>query len=142
MEMMDIVAQKTPSEDDVNVARSFLTKILRSSMRRNQPISRPHSWHSTKFNENQSETAKPQAPPTQVWHTIHDASSSSDLSSSWDQTPPLRVSDQFSSHGSMDSLDQPPPLWPAFPPNQQHGGASGGQARLGIQLLPHQLWDA
>ncbi|KAK5931454.1 hypothetical protein CgunFtcFv8_027599 [Champsocephalus gunnari] len=93
MEMMDIVAQKTPSEDDVNVARSFLTKILRSSMRRNQPISRPHSWHSTKFNENQSETAKPQAPPTQVWHTIHDASSSSDLSSSWDQTPPLRVSD-------------------------------------------------
>ncbi|KAI4796802.1 hypothetical protein KUCAC02_026748 [Chaenocephalus aceratus] len=72
-------------------------------MRRNQPISRPHSWHSTKFNENQSETAKPQAPPTQVWHTIHDASSSSDLSSSWDQTPPLRVCMEEHLGGKRDS---------------------------------------
>ncbi|KAK1896438.1 Protein Shroom2 [Dissostichus eleginoides] len=128
MKMMDIVAQKTPSEDDVNVARSFLTKILRSSMRRNQPISRPHSWHSTKFNENQSETAKPQAPPTQVWHTINDASSSSDLSSGWDQTPPLRVSDQFSSHGSMDSLDQvPPPSGPLSPPTSSMEEHLGGK---------------
>lgn len=30
---MDIVSQKMPSENDVHVARSFLTKILRSSMR-------------------------------------------------------------------------------------------------------------
>lgn len=33
MKMVDIVAQKMPSENDVLVARSFLTKILRSSMR-------------------------------------------------------------------------------------------------------------
>lgn len=33
MKMVDIVAQKMPSENDVHVARSFLTKILRSSMR-------------------------------------------------------------------------------------------------------------
>ncbi len=31
--MVDIVAQKMPSESDVHMARSFLTKILRSSMR-------------------------------------------------------------------------------------------------------------
>lgn len=33
MKMVDIVAQKMPSESDVHMARSFLTKILRSSMR-------------------------------------------------------------------------------------------------------------
>ncbi|MBN3303073.1 SHRM2 protein, partial [Amia calva] len=106
MKMVDIVAQKMPSESDVHVARSFLTKILRSSMRRNEPASRPHSWHSTKFTESQSEAAKTQVTPTTVWHTRYDASSSShDLSSSWDQTNLRRVSDQFSSLGSMDSLE-------------------------------------
>ncbi|XP_065812208.1 protein Shroom2 isoform X2 [Labrus bergylta] len=114
MKMVDIVTQKMPSENDVHVARSFLTKILRSSMRRNEPISRPHSWHSTKFNENQSETAKTQSPPTKVWHTRYDASSSStDLSSGWEQTNLRRVSDQFSSLGSMDSLEHVPHQYPA-----------------------------
>ncbi|XP_061593887.1 protein Shroom2 isoform X3 [Cololabis saira] len=105
LKMVDIVGHKMPSENDVHVARSFLTKILRSSMRRNEPISRPHSWHSTKFNENQSETGKTQSPPTAVWHTRYDASSSTtDLSGGWEQTNLCRVSDQFSSLGSMDSL--------------------------------------
>uniref|UniRef100_UPI003AAB4C3B protein Shroom2 n=1 Tax=Centroberyx gerrardi TaxID=166262 RepID=UPI003AAB4C3B len=122
MKMVDIVAQKMPSENDVHVARSFLTKILRSSMRknrfkgRNEPISRPHSWHSTKFNESQSETAKTQSPPTPVWHTRYDASSSStDLSSGWEQTNLRRVSDQFSSLGSMDSLEH---VSHPYPPGQ------------------------
>ncbi|KAM7410446.1 hypothetical protein PAMA_001742 [Pampus argenteus] len=82
--------------------------------RRNEPISRPHSWHSTKFNESQSETAKMQSPPTPVWHTRYDASSSStDLSSGWEQTNLRRVSDQFSSLGSMDSLEHVPHPYPA-----------------------------
>ncbi|XP_061635008.1 protein Shroom2 isoform X3 [Phyllopteryx taeniolatus] len=111
MKMVDIVAHKMPSENDVHVARSFLTKILRSSMRRSEPISRPHSWHSTKFNEGQSESAKtqPSPPSAVVWHTSYDASSSStDLSSGWEQTNLCRVSDQFSSLGSMDSLEHVP----------------------------------
>ncbi|PWA14420.1 hypothetical protein CCH79_00011143 [Gambusia affinis] len=95
--MVDIVAQKMPSENDVHVARSFLTKILRSSMRRSEPISRPHSWHSTKFNESQSEAGRRQSPPTTVWHPRYDAS--------WEQTNLRRVSDQFSSLGSVDSLE-------------------------------------
>ncbi|XP_019904799.3 protein Shroom2 isoform X3 [Esox lucius] len=102
MRMVDIVASgKMPSETDVHVARSFLTKILRSSMRKNEPVSRPHSWHATKFNEIQSETVKTQS------SLRYDASSSStDLSSGgWDQTNLRRGSDQFSSLGSMDSLD-------------------------------------
>ncbi|XP_014880605.1 protein Shroom2 isoform X1 [Poecilia latipinna] len=114
LKMVDIVAQKMPSENDVHVARSFLTKILRSSMRkngfqgRNEPISRPHSWHSTKFNESQSEAGRRQSPPTTVWHPRYHASSSSsttDLASGWEQTNLRRVSDQFSSLGSMDSLE-------------------------------------
>ncbi|TKS74858.1 Protein Shroom2 [Collichthys lucidus] len=114
MKMVDIVTQKMPSENDVHVARSFLTKILRSSMRRNEPISRPHSWHSTKFNESQSETAKTQSPPTPVWQTRYDASSSStDLSSGWEQTNLRRASDQFSSLGSMDSLEHVSHQYPA-----------------------------
>ncbi|XP_061680274.1 protein Shroom2 isoform X2 [Syngnathoides biaculeatus] len=111
MKMVDIVAHKMPSENDVHVARSFLTKILRSSMRRSEPISRPHSWHATKFTEGQSESAKtqPSPPSAGVWHTSYDASSSStDLSSGWEQTNLCRVSDQFSSLGSMDSLEHVP----------------------------------
>ncbi|XP_023284671.1 protein Shroom2 isoform X2 [Seriola lalandi dorsalis] len=82
--------------------------------RRNEPISRPHSWHATKFNESQSETAKTQSPPTPVWHTRYDASSSStDLSSGWEQTNLRRVSDQFSSLGSMDSLEHVAHPYPA-----------------------------
>ncbi|KAK6313618.1 hypothetical protein J4Q44_G00150770 [Coregonus suidteri] len=76
--------------------------------RRNEAVSRPHSWHATKFNESQSETTKTQSPPLPVWQSRYDASSSTNLSSSgWDQnqTNLRRVSDQFSSLGSMDSLD-------------------------------------
>uniref|UniRef100_A0A8C1KWL0 Protein Shroom2-like n=1 Tax=Cyprinus carpio TaxID=7962 RepID=A0A8C1KWL0_CYPCA len=108
MKMVDIVAQKMPSESDVHMARSFLTKILRSSMRRNEPMSRPHSWHATKFNESHSE-AKNQSTPSPVWQTRNDASSfSSELSAGWEQTNLRRVSDQFSSLGSMDSLEHSP----------------------------------
>ncbi|XP_047230438.1 protein Shroom2 isoform X3 [Girardinichthys multiradiatus] len=82
--------------------------------RRNEPISRPHSWHSTKFNESQSETGRRQSPPTAVWHPRYDASSSAtDLSSGWEQTNLRRVSDQFSSLGSMDSLEHVPHSYPA-----------------------------
>ncbi|KAG1940994.1 protein Shroom2 [Pimephales promelas] len=73
--------------------------------RRNEPLSRPHSWHATKFNESHSE-AKTQSTPSAGWQTRYDASSfSSELSTDWEQTNLQRVSDQFSSLGSMDSLD-------------------------------------
>uniref|UniRef100_A0A8C7IJ89 ASD1 domain-containing protein n=1 Tax=Oncorhynchus kisutch TaxID=8019 RepID=A0A8C7IJ89_ONCKI len=124
MRMVDLVATgKMPSETDVHVARSFLNKILRNSMRRNEAVSRPHSWHATKFNESQSETAKTQSPPPPVWQTRYDASfSSTNLSSSgWDQnqTNLRRVSDQFSSLGSMDSLDV---SHHSYPPGHQSPG--------------------
>ncbi|KAI1885115.1 hypothetical protein AGOR_G00216860 [Albula goreensis] len=81
--------------------------------RRNEPVSRPHSWHSTKFTEGQSEPAKTQSTPTPVWHSRYDASSSSnDLSGCWDPANLRRVSDQFSSLGSMDSLEHSPHPYP------------------------------
>ncbi|XP_077573086.1 protein Shroom2 [Stigmatopora nigra] len=139
--MADIVAHKMPSENDVHVARSFLTKILRSSMRRNEPISRPHSWHSTKFIEGQSESAKTQSSSGSAvgWHATYDASSSSsDLSSGWEQTPTTttsttstnlrRVSDQFSSLGSMDSLDHAPQPYPANNNSTEHLGGKRDSA--------------
>ncbi|XP_028646331.1 protein Shroom2 isoform X2 [Erpetoichthys calabaricus] len=134
MKVVDIVAQKMPSESDVHVARSFLTKILRSSMRRNEPVSRPHSWHSTKYTEGQTDATKAALASSAVWHSRYDGSSlSHDLSSSWDQTNLRRVSDQFSSLGSMDSLDhssQPYErgrLSPAKSNNSiDHLGGSGG----------------
>ncbi|XP_047014425.1 protein Shroom2 isoform X3 [Ictalurus punctatus] len=126
MKMVDIVAQKMPSESDVHVARSFLTKILRSSMRKNEPMSRPHSWHSTKFNENQSDTAKTQSTPSPVWQTRYDASSfSSDLATGWDQPNLRRVSDQFSSLGSMDSLEHGSC---PYPPGRLSPGKSNGNS--------------
>ncbi|XP_043098195.1 protein Shroom2 isoform X3 [Puntigrus tetrazona] len=73
--------------------------------RRNEPMSRPHSWHATKFNESHSD-AKIQSTPSPVWQTRYDASSfSSELSTGWEQTNLRRASDQFSSLGSMDSLE-------------------------------------
>ncbi|XP_060625916.2 protein Shroom2 isoform X2 [Anolis sagrei] len=77
--------------------------------RKNDLACRPHSWHATKFTETQPETATSRPPATNVcasWHSRYHASSSShDLSSSWDQSNLHRISDQFSSAGSMDSWD-------------------------------------
>ncbi|KAL6458160.1 hypothetical protein MHYP_G00333900 [Metynnis hypsauchen] len=87
----------------VKGSHKTLTLVVK---RRNESMSRPHSWHSTKFNESQSETGKTQSTPSPVWQTRYDASSlSSDLTTGWDQTNLRRVSDQFSSLGSMESLE-------------------------------------
>ncbi|XP_075445504.1 protein Shroom2 isoform X3 [Ascaphus truei] len=106
--VVDIIKRKLPPDNDVLVARSFLTKILRSSMRRNDAAYRPHSWHSTKFTESASET--PQLSNSNVnssWNSrYHSSSSSHDLSNPWDQTNLQRNSGHFSSMGSMDSIDQ------------------------------------
>ncbi|GCC38355.1 hypothetical protein chiPu_0016869 [Chiloscyllium punctatum] len=78
--------------------------------RSNEPAGRPHSWHSTKFTDDQPEPARMQLSSSGLcpsWPSrYHTASSSNDLSDKWDETTLQRVSDQFSSLGSMDSLDQ------------------------------------
>ncbi|XP_053354413.1 protein Shroom2 isoform X2 [Clarias gariepinus] len=107
----------------VKGSHKTLTLVVK---RKNEPISRPHSWHSTKFNENQSDTAKTQSTPSPVWQTRYDASSfSSDLTTGWDQPNLRRVSDQFSSLGSMDSLEHG--SYP-YPPGRLSPSKSNGNS--------------
>ncbi|XP_069495219.1 protein Shroom2 isoform X2 [Ambystoma mexicanum] len=133
--VLELVAQKMPSDSDVHVARSFLSKILRSSMRRNDAAGRPHSWHSTKFTENQHGPALSQLPSANVcssWHSrYHSNSSSQDLSNSWDQASLQRTSDHFSSQGSMDSLEQPSQGY-------QYGRLSSAKSNNSIDHLGNQ----
>ncbi|XP_076614705.1 protein Shroom3 isoform X1 [Chaetodon auriga] len=93
---------------------------LRIKNRRSEPASRPHSWHSTKLAEVQQEV-DPGAMDTMssAWHhTYHPSASTTDLSGGFDSggTYLRKSPDQYSSRGSMESLD--PPL-----PSQHHSGA-------------------
>ncbi|XP_016097523.1 protein Shroom2-like isoform X2 [Sinocyclocheilus grahami] len=115
VKMVDIVTQTMPAESEVHVARNFLTKILRSSMRKNhfkgsnESSCRPHSWHSAKSTDN-STTDTPKSEPNPVpdptWQTKYDAGSlSKDFTSCWGQTNLRQVSCQFSSVGNMESVE-------------------------------------
>ncbi|KAM9830618.1 protein Shroom2-like isoform 4-T5 [Syngnathus typhle] len=72
--MVDVVSARTmPSESEVLVARCFLTKILRSSMRKNHLkgkndlSSQPQSWHVSKLNGKESESLGNQSGIVPVW---------------------------------------------------------------------------
>ncbi|XP_010334555.2 protein Shroom2 isoform X3 [Saimiri boliviensis] len=110
-EVVDVIAQRKPAENEIHMARTFLTRILRNSMRRSELGWRPHSWHATKFSDSHRELAVspfPSASGCPSWSGRHHASSSShDLSSSWEQTNLQRTLDHCSSLGSVDSLDHP-----------------------------------
>ncbi|XP_059576911.1 protein Shroom2 isoform X3 [Alligator mississippiensis] len=103
--------------------------------RRNDLACRPHSWHATKFTENQPETATSQLSSTNLctsWHSRYHASSSShDLSHSWDQSNLHRTSDQFSSLGSMDSWDHTPQV-------PHYGRLSSAKSNSSIDHLGNQ----
>ncbi|XP_069061247.1 protein Shroom2 isoform X2 [Pleurodeles waltl] len=132
--VLELVAQKMPSESDLHLARSFLSKILRNSMRRNDAAGRPHSWHSTKFTENQSGATLSQLPSTNAcssWHSRYSSSSNQDLSASWDQASLQRTSDHFSSQGSMDSLEHPSQSY-------QYGRLSSAKSNNSIDHLGNQ----
>ncbi|XP_019732757.1 protein Shroom2-like isoform X2 [Hippocampus comes] len=72
--MVDVVSPHTmPSESEVLVARCFLTKILQSSMRKNDfkgkndPSSQPHSCHSSKLTVEESESLGKETTTELVW---------------------------------------------------------------------------
>ncbi|KAG8515141.1 Protein Shroom3, partial [Galemys pyrenaicus] len=91
---------------------------LRLKHRRSDPTSRPHSWHSTKFGENQLDASMMQisqgtigTPWPQSYHSsancsvsLSSSSSTSDLSN-YDHAYLRRSPDQCSSQGSMESLE-------------------------------------
>ncbi|KAM8939378.1 protein Shroom3 [Pelodytes ibericus] len=82
--------------------------------RQNEPVTRPHSWHSTKLLEslpNPSMMQISQGTIGSPWHqAYHSSSSTSDLSS-YDHGFLRRSPDQYSSRGSMESLDHTSPAY-------------------------------
>ncbi|XP_029456397.1 protein Shroom3 isoform X2 [Rhinatrema bivittatum] len=84
---------------------------LRLKNRRSELVGRPHSWHSTKFVENQPDPSMMQVSQGSIstpWHqTYHSSSSTSDLSG-YEHGYLRRSPDQYSSRGSMESLDHTP----------------------------------
>ncbi|XP_063066757.1 protein Shroom3 isoform X2 [Engraulis encrasicolus] len=108
---------KSPSEASVNsLATGLISKVLRLTSRRSESASRPHSWHSTKLGDGLPEHSmmqiSPQGSMGAPWHhNYHSSSSTTDLSGY--EAGFLRKSpDQYSSRGSMESLD--PPLNPTY----------------------------
>ncbi|XP_060741476.1 protein Shroom2 isoform X2 [Tachysurus vachellii] len=89
------------------VKSSFKTLAL-GLKRKNEPLCRPQSWHSSNISENSSEVheIEDNAVLEPVWQTKCDAdSSSNDFIGCWSQTNLQRVSCQFSSVGNMELLE-------------------------------------
>ncbi|XP_069043484.1 protein Shroom3 isoform X2 [Lepisosteus oculatus] len=87
---------------------------LRVRSRRSEPASRPHSWHSTKLAESQQDPGMMQISRGTVgtpWHqTYHSSSSTTDLSG-YEHGFLRKSPDQYSSRGSMESLDHSHPVY-------------------------------
>ncbi|XP_035180032.1 protein Shroom3 isoform X2 [Oxyura jamaicensis] len=85
---------------------------LRLKTRRSETPGRPHSWHSTKLAENQPDPSMMQISQGTLgipWHqSYHSSSSTSDLSG-YEHGYLRRSPDQYSSRGSMESLEHSSP---------------------------------
>uniref|UniRef100_A0A663FCI3 Shroom family member 3 n=1 Tax=Aquila chrysaetos chrysaetos TaxID=223781 RepID=A0A663FCI3_AQUCH len=90
----------------------LMCKILLLLPRRSETPGRPHSWHSTKLAENQPDPSMMQISQGTLgtpWHqSYHSSSSTSDLSG-YEHGYLRRSPDQYSSRGSMESLDHSSP---------------------------------
>ncbi|XP_063271420.1 protein Shroom3 isoform X4 [Prinia subflava] len=87
---------------------------LRLKTRRSETPGRPHSWHSTKLTENQPDPSMMQISQGTLgtpWHqSYHSSSSTSDLCA-YEHGYLRRSPDQYSSRGSMESLDHSSPAY-------------------------------
>uniref|UniRef100_A0A8D0KZC9 Shroom family member 3 n=1 Tax=Strix occidentalis caurina TaxID=311401 RepID=A0A8D0KZC9_STROC len=90
----------------------LMCKILLLLPRWSETPGRPHSWHSTKLVENQPDPSMMQISQGTLgtpWHqSYHSSSSTSDLSG-YEHGYLRRSPDQYSSRGSMESLDHSSP---------------------------------
>uniref|UniRef100_A0A8C5X678 Shroom family member 3 n=1 Tax=Malurus cyaneus samueli TaxID=2593467 RepID=A0A8C5X678_9PASS len=94
--------------DGLKTGLLLMCKFLLLSPRRSETPGRPHSWHSTKLAENQPDPSMMQISQGTLgtpWHqSYHSSSSTSDLSG-YEHGYLRRSPDQYSSRGSMESLD-------------------------------------
>ncbi|XP_014855455.1 PREDICTED: protein Shroom3-like isoform X2 [Poecilia mexicana] len=97
-------SQETPSS---NHSRRCSAVQLRIRNRRSEPASRPHSWHSTKLGDDQPDLEQMESMGPVWGHSYPSSASTTDLSAGFDPSAGyLRKSpDQYSSRGSMESLD-------------------------------------
>ncbi|XP_041086678.1 protein Shroom3-like isoform X2 [Polyodon spathula] len=82
--------------------------------RRGEPASRPHSWHSIKLGENQQDPSMMQISQGTIstpWHQTYPSSSSTSDLSGYDHGYLRKSPDQYSSRGSMESLDHGNPVY-------------------------------
>ncbi|TSK72000.1 Protein Shroom3 [Bagarius yarrelli] len=103
---------KPPAETGVN---SLISKVLRFTSRSSEPVSRPHSWHSTKLGEGPLDSNSmmqiSQSAIGAPWHqSYHSSASTTDLSG-YDAGFLRKSPDQYSSRGSMESLDHSHPAY-------------------------------
>ncbi|XP_057674388.1 protein Shroom3 isoform X1 [Corythoichthys intestinalis] len=82
---------------------------LRIKNRRSETASRPHSWHSTKLGEGRQESDRERMDTmSSAWHhNYHASASTTDLSGGFESDGLRKSPDQYSSRGSMESLDPP-----------------------------------
>nr|XP_020456791.1 protein Shroom3-like isoform X2 [Monopterus albus] len=132
---------RSPSEASANsLATGLISKVLRFTSRRSVPASRPHSWHSAKLSEARQELEQDKMDAiSSSWHnSYHASASTTDLSSGFDTgLSYLRKSpDQYSSRGSMESLDP-------TQSSQLHSGAQHHHP-LGHHILsgPHHTYSS
>ncbi|XP_021116673.1 protein Shroom3 isoform X6 [Heterocephalus glaber] len=81
---------------------------LRLKHRHSESTSRPHSWHTARFEEHQSEVSMMRISQGTVgppWHQSYHSSSSTSDFSSYDHAYLRRSPDRCSSQGSMESLE-------------------------------------
>uniref|UniRef100_A0A096MF15 Shroom family member 2 n=1 Tax=Poecilia formosa TaxID=48698 RepID=A0A096MF15_POEFO len=83
--------------------------VLALLCRKHEPGVRPHSWHSSKLTEEESEPAGSRAATAPLWQPQHEASKRSKESTKTEKT---QHSNQLSSVDSMERLERPSPPYP------------------------------
>lgn len=137
---------RSPSETSVNkLATGLISKVLRFTHRGSEQTSRPHSWHSTKLGEGHPELDPGMMDSMSTsWHQSYPTSASTtDLSGGFDTSGGyLRKSpDQYSSRGSMESLD-PTQSPHQHPTAQQQQHPLGPRSHSGSYSSCQQLSSA
>ncbi|KAM9835989.1 protein Shroom2-like [Aulostomus maculatus] len=79
--------------------------------RKNEPSWRPHSWHSSKLTEEDSETTKGEVTSALVWQPKHEARPK-DSSFQGDQNSQRLLTSQLSSMNNMEKLERPAHPYP------------------------------
>nr|XP_046238043.1 protein Shroom2-like isoform X2 [Scatophagus argus] len=89
----------------------MLSRKHRFRQGKNDPGSRPHSWHSSKLTEEESESTKREATPAAVWQPQHEAKPK-DSSTQGDKDIQHQLTSRFSSVSNMERLERPSHPYP------------------------------